>query len=177
MTIFVLALVAVAGFLFWVSRKPDDFSVQREISINAPASDIFTWINNVRRFNMWNPWATLDPDASMTYNGTDEGPGASYSWVGRKTGHGSMTLLDQSPPSDVNYSLDFVKPFKASNRANFHLTEGPGPTVVVWTMTGKNGFTNKLLQTFMSMDHMVGKEFEKGLASLKTKVEQKKVNR
>jgi hypothetical protein len=177
MTYVILALVAIAAFLLWVSRKPDEFSIQRQISINVPASDIFTWINNVRRFNLWNPWAAMDPDTTMTYNGTDEGPGASYSWVGKKTGQGTMTLLDQSPPTDVNFSLDFVKPFKANNKANFHLIESAGPTIVVWTMTGKNGFTNKLFQTFVNMDNMVGKDFEKGLANLKTKVEQKKVNR
>jgi Polyketide cyclase / dehydrase and lipid transport len=175
MTIFII-LAAIAAFLFWVSRKPDDFSIQRQISIDAPARDVFGWINNVRNFNQWNPWAAAEPTSLMTYNGTDEGPGASYSWKGKRTGEGSMTLLDQQKPNEVNFALEFLKPFKASNKASFRLTEGNGTTIVVWSMTGKNAFIHKLMQTFFSMDKMVGKDFERGLNSLKQLVESKKLS-
>jgi Polyketide cyclase / dehydrase and lipid transport len=166
-------VVALALFLFFVSRKADRFSLSRSIAINATARDIFPWINNVRRFNEWNPWAAMDATSSITYAGTEEGPGASYSWVGKKTGEGSMTLKDADPPAAAQFALEFIKPFKASNIARFSLQETGGATTVTWTMTGANSFFNKLFQTFVSMDKMVGKDFEKGLASLKQRVESK----
>ena len=172
----IIILAIIAAFLFWVSRKPDTFSLERSISINATAADVFGWINNVKRFNQWNPWAQIDPTNVITYSGPEEGPQASYSWTGKKTGQGSMTLLDQSPPHEVNYALNFIKPFRADNKTTFSIREGNGTTVVVWLMSGRNSFFNKLFQTFVSMDKMVGKDFERGLATLKQVVEQKKVN-
>jgi hypothetical protein len=174
--LYLIIPLAIAAFLFWVSRKPDDFTISRQIAINALPGDIFGWINNVRNFNKWNPWAAMEPNNVITYNGTDEGPGASYSWQGKKTGEGSMTLLDQKKPAEVNYALDFVKPFKANNKANFRIEDSNGTTTVIWTMSGKSAFSHKLMQTFFSMDKMVGKDFERGLASLKTVVEAKKLN-
>jgi hypothetical protein len=41
-------------------------------------------------------------------------------------------------------------------------------------MTGKNGFLGKAMCMFMSMDKMVGGDFEKGLANLKAAAEGKK---
>jgi len=41
-------------------------------------------------------------------------------------------------------------------------------TKVTWAMDGDNAFPCKVMQVFMSMDDCCGKEFEKGLASLKT---------
>jgi Polyketide cyclase / dehydrase and lipid transport len=174
--IYIIILGLVAAFLFWVWRKPDGFIIQREVSINAMPQDIFGRINNLRHFNEWNPWADMDPTSTMTYNTIESGPGASYSWIGKKTGEGSMTVLDQKQPSEVNMSVNFLKPFKANNKATFRITSSGGNTTVNWAMTGKNAFAHKLMQTFFSMDKMVGKEFERGLATLKQHVEQKKVN-
>jgi hypothetical protein len=172
---FLIAALILAGFLFFVSRKPDTFSLQRSTSIAAPAADVFSWINAPKRFNQWNPWALSDPTSNITYSGPDDGPGAAYAWVGKKNGEGSMTLLTQQAHREVNFALEFVKPFKASNKAVFTLADNAGHTTVTWAMSGQNSFFNKLFQTFVSMDKMVGKDFEKGLSNLKGLVENKKL--
>jgi uncharacterized protein YndB with AHSA1/START domain len=172
----IILLAIILAFLFFVSRKPDTFRIERQTTINAPAADVFRWINNVKRFNEWNPWAQMDPTNTLTYSGPEEGPTASYSWQGKKTGEGSMTLLDQTPPTEVNFALNFVKPMKANNKTIFQIREGAGATTVSWAMTGTNNFMNKLFSLFMNIDKMVGKDFEKGLANLKAKVEAKKLN-
>lgn len=47
-----------------------------------------------------------------------------------------------------------------------------GPvTNVTWAMTGCSGFVHKLFGVFFSMDKIVGGEFAKGLATLKSLVE------
>jgi Polyketide cyclase / dehydrase and lipid transport len=176
MTWIILLIIALFAFLLWVSRQPDTFRLERSTTINAPAHDIFGWINNVKRFNQWNPWAQLDPAATMTFSGPEEGPGASYAWQGKKSGQGSSTLRSQSPPTEVVFALDIVKPMQANNTVSFTLRETAGATTVNWAMTGSNNFVGKLFQTFVSLDKMVGKDFDKGLASLKMLVEQKKVN-
>jgi hypothetical protein len=171
--IWFIVLALVVAFLFWVSRKPDTFSLARSTTINATPQDVFPWINNLKRFNQWNPWSQMEPTSVINYQGPEEGPQASYSWSGKKTGEGSMTLVDQTPPTNVSFALNFVKPWKANNQVNFTLREANGATLITWTMSGTNAFTNKLFQTFVNMDKMVGKDFERGLANLKTLAEAK----
>jgi Polyketide cyclase / dehydrase and lipid transport len=176
MFFFLLILIVLAAFLLFVSRKPNEFALSRSTVIAAPATEIFPWINNMKRFNQWNPWANVDPTSTMTYSGPEEGPNASHSWMGKKVGEGSMTLSQQTPPTDVAFALEFLKPFRASNIASFNLEPSGAQTKVTWTMTGRNSFFNKLFQTFVSMDKMVGKDFDKGLASLKQLVESRKLS-
>ena len=48
--------------------------------------------------------------------------------------------------------------------------DGDG-TKVNWTMTGPSPYVSKVMTVFVSMDRMIGKDFEKGLNNLKTAAE------
>jgi hypothetical protein len=51
------------------------------------------------------------------------------------------------------------------------LPQGAG-THLTWVMRGPAPFISKLMQVFMNLDSMIGKDFEIGLASLKKLAEQ-----
>jgi hypothetical protein len=86
-----------------------------------------------------------------------------------------MTVVDSQAPRKVIMRLEFLRPFVATNTAEFSLaSEGPA-TRVTWAMTGTCGFVHKLFGLVFSSDRMVGGEFEKGLASLKSLVEARAV--
>jgi hypothetical protein len=106
-----------------------------------------------------------------TFGGPQSGPGATYAWTGNsKVGEGKMEILDSSP-SKVTIKLDFLKPFEAHNTATFALNSGGDNTNVVWSMDGPTPFLSKVMQVFMNMDAMIGKDFEQGLANLKAAAE------
>jgi hypothetical protein len=44
-------------------------------------------------------------------------------------------------------------------------------TNVTWAMYGPAPFMSKVMQVFMNMDNMIGKDFEIGLANLKSLTE------
>ena len=44
-------------------------------------------------------------------------------------------------------------------------------THVTWLMHGPANFMSRLIQVFMNLDKMIGKDFEAGLANLKTLTE------
>jgi hypothetical protein len=67
--------------------------------------------------------------------------------------------------------LDFLKPFEAHNVAEFTLEPKGDSTNVTWTMDGPAPYISKLMTVFMSMDSMIGKDFEAGLANMKTAAE------
>lgn len=167
-----LALI-IAFVLILAARKPDIFRIERAATVNAPADRIFALICDFHQWLNWSPWEGRDPALKRTYSGAERGKGAVYAWDGNKNvGSGRMEILEASPPSDlpskVVIKLDFVKPFEAHNTAEFTMLPQGGATDVTWVMHGPAPFTSKVMQVFMNMDRMIGKDFEAGLANLKT---------
>ena len=104
-----------------------------------------------------------------THSGAASGTGSVYAWEGNsKVGQGRMEITEMSPPSSVTVKLDFMKPFEAHNTAHFTLAPSAGGTDVTWQMFGPSPFVTKVMGVFFNMENMVGKDFERGLASLKT---------
>jgi Polyketide cyclase / dehydrase and lipid transport len=173
--LWLIIILAVAAFLFWVQRKSNTFELSRSIDVSAPPEAVFPHINNLKAMNQWNPWATYNPKSVIGYEGPEEGPGAVYTWAGSKMGEGRFKITESNTRA-VKADLTMVKPMKADNKVTFSLDNTGAGTRVTWHMAGTNSFMHKLMQTVMSMDKMVGGEFEKGLAGLKAKVEQKTLN-
>lgn len=172
--IIVLVVVGlVAALLIYAAARPDTFRVQRELRINAPLEKIFGFINDLHSWVAWSPWERMDPDLKRTYSGSAQGKGAVYEWEGNgKVGRGRMEIAESSPPSHIAIKLDFIKPFEAHNIAEFTLEDQGGSTNVMWVMHGPSPYIAKVIHTFVSMDRMVGTQFEQGLANLKTIAEQ-----
>ena len=82
-----------------------------------------------------------------------------------------MTLTESRPNDLIRIRLEFLKPFAAINTAEFTFTPEGNQTAVTWSMAGKNNFIAKAVSLFMNMDKMVGGDFEKGLAQMKSVVE------
>jgi hypothetical protein len=164
-------VLAIAIVLILALRKPDDFRVQRVATVKAPAETIFSAINDFHRWGGWSPWENKDPAMKRSFSGAGSGKGAVYAWDGNKVGSGRMEILDTSVPSKITIKLDFFKPFEGHNTAEFTmLPQGDASTTgttVTWAMFGPAPFMSKLMQVFMNMDSMIGKDFEIGLANLK----------
>jgi len=167
MLVMIVLLLAVA-LVALLATRPDRFHVERSATIDAPSSTVFSHIDDFHRWTAWSPWEKIDPQLQRSYDGPHSGVGAGYRWSGSsQVGEGSMRITESIPDRKVGIALEFIKPFRASNVATFTLApEGPG-TRVTWAMDGTNSWLAKLIGLFMSMDRMVGTEFEKGLATLK----------
>ena len=167
----ILALLIVV-FLIFVATRPDTFHVERSASIAAPPEAVFANINDPHRWAAWTAWDKLDPAMQKTFEPTTAGVGSGYHWTGNKAvGEGRMTITESEPGRKVGVRLEFIKPFQAMNTSTFTLTPEGAETRVNWSMEGANNFMSKAMCIFMSMDAMVGPDFEKGLAALKTVTE------
>lgn len=164
--------IAMVLFLSVVALQPADFRVSRSTSVSAPPAAAFDQVNDFKRWVDWSPWAKLDPQMKTTYSGAESGVGSVYEWAGNdEVGEGRMTILECKPGELISIKLEFLKPFEATNTAEFTFkAEGDG-SLVTWSMFGKNGFMGKAIHLFMDMDKMVGGDFEKGLAQLKLAAE------
>jgi uncharacterized protein YndB with AHSA1/START domain len=170
-TLLIIAVVLaifIAIVLISAARKPDTFRIERAATLKAPAEKIFPLIADFHQWLNWSPWEGRDPALKRTYSGAERGKGAVYAWDGNKNvGSGRMEILEASSPSKIVIKLDFLKPFEAHNTAEFTMLPQGGATNVIWAMHGPAPFMSKVMQVFMNMDRMIGKDFEAGLFNLK----------
>ena len=170
---FVGILVTVALVVaILAALKPNDFRVSRSGTVNAPPREVFEHVNDFHKWQAWSPWAKRDPHARNTYEGPTAGVGAIFKWDGDKNvGSGQMTITESRPGERILMKLEFFRPFKGLNETEFTFQREGNQTVVTWTMTGNYNFLTKAFSLFVSMDKMVGGDFEKGLAAMKAEAE------
>jgi hypothetical protein len=170
--IFIALAVIVIVFVIVVAMQPSEFHVARSAAISVPAPAVFTQVNDFHKWEAWNPWGKIDPAMKQAYEGAPAGTGAIYTWVGNKeVGEGRMTITESHPSDLIRIKLEFFKPFAGNSVAEFTFKPEGDQTVVTWSMAGENNFTAKAIHLFMAMDKMIGGQFEKGLAQMKSIVE------
>ena len=169
-TIAAIIVLAVAAIVILAATKPDMLRVERKASMQATPDKIFPLINDFHNWPSWSPYEKLDPQMRRTLSGAPNGKGAVYEWAGeRKVGQGRMEITDTAPPSRVTIKLDFIEPFEGHNTAEFLLEpKGGDVTEVTWVMQGPCPYIAKVMSVFVNMDKMIGKDFEAGLANLRT---------
>ena len=164
--------IVVVVLVVVIATRPDAFRVERSGVIAAPPGVVFPMVNDFHKWAAWSPWEKLDPNLKRTYTGQAEGPGAKYAWVGNsQVGEGRMTIVDSKAPASISIKLEFLKPFESTSDTLFSFAEDGTGTRVTWTMSGKHNLISKAFSLFMDMDKMVGPDFEKGLATMKTLAE------
>lgn len=166
--------VLIVILVIVIATRPDEFRVTRSAEFAAPPEAVFAKVNDLRAWEAWSPWAKIDPAMKQTYDGPSAGVGAVSSWAGNhEVGEGKMTITESKPPERIVMRLDFYKPMAGTSTTEFTFAGQGSRTVMTWTMSGKNNFIAKAMCMVMDMDTMVGGQFEKGLATLKTLVETK----
>jgi uncharacterized protein YndB with AHSA1/START domain len=164
-------VVLLAAFLMYASTRPSSFRYTRSLAIEAAPETLFPYINDVHQFQEWNPFAEEDPDSRLTFAGPNAGIDASCSWIGGKSGEGSMTIVESQPNHRVRYRMDFRKPFAATHTAEFTIVPKGNQAEVSWSLYGDNPFIGKVMSVLIDCDKMCGDQFIKGLTNLKKLVE------
>jgi effector-binding domain-containing protein len=162
----ILALIAV-GFAL-----PDTARIERSVVVNARPATVFTVLNGFRQFNRWSPWAKYDPGAKTVIEGPEFGVGAKQSWAGDEAsvGSGSQEIIASVPNERIDMKLIFAG-FDSDNVASYVLKPSGAGTEITWSYE-TNARGNILGRYFnLMLDSMLGKDYDDGLASLKTLVE------
>ena len=162
----VVGVFVVVGLLL-----PRAAKLERSIVIQAPADKVFVYVNSLEKFQEYSPWREMEPEAAVTMGEKTEGVGASFSWKGKKTGEGSMTITESVKNERVVTALDFKDQGKAG--ATFMLKPQGGETQVTWTFEGDAGYNLISRYFYLFIDKLLGSDYEKGLEKLKKVVEKK----
>jgi len=137
--------------------------VERTERIQARPERLLPLLSRLPDWTQWSPWEDMDPELKREYTGEPGAIGSTYTWSGnRKAGAGAMrvTAVDDD---GVGIHLDFTRPFRSSNELRFVLEPEGDATRVTWRMETPQ----KLYTRFVSLDKLIGGDFEKGLRNLK----------
>jgi len=161
----VVALVVFGGGML----MPSQVSVSRDLVINASPEKIFPHVANLKSFNVWSPWADIDPKMKVRFSGTDDGVGQVMSWDSNDMGKGSMKIVEFVANEKLVTALDFGQ--KGTASAQFDLVPDTGGTKVTWSITSELG-NNPIARWFGPMIKSdVSETYDKGLAKLRVVAE------
>lgn len=164
----IIALIAVYFILALFGAK--EMKVERSISINKPSALITGKLADYKFFHdEWSPWTEKDPNMKATYKGNAGEVGHLYTWDGNKeVGKGEMEIKAFNGDSLIQrITFDGTGDSKG-----YYIVKDKGTsTDVTWGIAFDIGFFFRPMTLFMNMEKMVGAEYEKGLAKLKTKIE------
>lgn len=166
-------VAALAVFAIVVAMQPSEFQIARTATMTARPRAVFDQVNDLRKWDAWSPWAKLDPDAKVAFEGPPAGPGAVFKWSGNdKIGEGRMMVTESRPASLVKLKIEFVKPFEGSNVTEFGFKPEGNRTAVTWNVAGRtDNIIAKAVCLVMGMQWMLGGQMEQGLAQMKSVVE------
>lgn len=164
-TALIILAVVIAAILGYAATKPGTFQISRTAGIQAPPDRIFALVNNLADHERWSPFAR-DPKVKNTLSNPAAGTGARVDFDGSCAG--TLSITDCSPPSRVAMRLLMTKPMKADNQIEFSFVPQGDATSVTWAMRGPQPYLGKLMSVFINCEKMVGRQFEEGLAALKS---------
>lgn len=167
--VFVLVLlVGLVGIGFLLAEK---IHVERSAQIHASPATLYGVLNSFDQFDQWSPWADLDPNVKVEKSGPASGVGAKYAWHGNAdVGAGSQEIIATTPETSVQIRLIF-EGFDQPSTASFTIVPEGNGSLVTWAMDSNLG-SNPVNRYFgLMMDKYIGKDYEKGLARLKTLAE------
>ncbi|MDX1279216.1 SRPBCC family protein [Oceanihabitans sediminis] len=154
-----------------------DYAVEEEIIINAPKSEVFAYIKQLKNQDHFSKWASIDPNMKKTYTGTDGQVGFISAWESEdeNVGAGEQEIINITEGERIDFELRFFKPFQ-STEAAYMITENvaQNQTKVKWGFTGRSEYPSNLFLIFMDFEKMVGDDFQTGLQNLKNILENNK---
>ena len=173
----VLLLIAALAALVFLTKA--DYKVEREITINKPRSDVFSYAKMLKNQNDWGPWVKQDPNIKLNYKGNDGEPGFVSAWESNmeNVGVGEQEIKKIDEGKRIDSELRFKKPFESTSQAYMTMEDaGPNATKVRWGLSGSMSRPMNLILLVMDMDKEIGKDFDAGLANLKTILEKSQGN-
>jgi hypothetical protein len=165
--IFVYIFIGLIVLLLVIAAMmPKTFNIEKTIFIARPVPEVMDRIGDLNYYSKWNPWQQSDPSTKNTITGTPKTPGHKYSWVGKKVGTGSLTLLNMDS-KHIHFELAFVKPWKSQARDNWLFEPwGNNETKVTWQNSGQLPWPMASLMGPMITKNL-NHQFEQGLNNLK----------
>lgn len=151
-----------------------DYSVDRQVTIERPKTEVFDYIKLLKNQVNYSKWASMDRNMKRTFHGTDGTPGFIMTWSSEdpNVGKGEQEILSIKPGESIDYELRFKEPFESTEKAYMSTaTDDKNKTVVTWGFQGSMQYPFNFMALFMDLEQMIGDDLQTGLANLKSILE------
>ena len=165
-----LLLLFVVIFLLVAAFARKEYSVEREVTMNAPKQVVFDYAKYLKNQNKYSVWAKIDPNMKTEFRGTDGTVGFVSGWdsENKDAGRGEQEITGIDEGKRIDYELRFYEPMKSTDKAFMSFESiNDSVTSVRWGIYGKIKYPMNLSLLLMDMDDMLGKDLEGGLNNLK----------
>ena len=176
MRIVVIILLVIAAivalFLIVALIVKKDFTLEKEVVINKPKTEVFNYLKQIKNQEQYSVWVMKDPNIKIVYTGTDGTVGFTSSWVSddKNVGIGEQEIIKMNEGESMEVEIRFKKPFEAINYAKTTVTAvNPNQTKVTSLFYGKSKFPMNVMNLFM--DKFVGKDMQQNLLNMKNNLE------
>lgn len=164
--------IVVLGFLGFVATRSDHFHYEKSGNLQAPAARVFPYLEDLHKGQQWVPYMEKDPNMKITFSGPASGVGSRMEFAGNsEVGAGTLEIVKVVPNEAVDIKLTMTSPMHGENLVYYRLAPENGSTRFTWGMEGRSGFLGKLVGVFIDCEKMIGDDFAKGIAKLKSIVE------
>lgn len=168
--LFIAGVTAVLSLIMPVKQ-----TIERTITINAPAALVYGQLASLEKFNTWAVWNRQDSTVQHSITGKDETVGAISTWKGNPdiSGEGKMEIIELEENKKIGHSIHFLSPKSGHALSTFTLKENNNSTTVTWSFDMETPRPWNIFNLFYSMEKQMGKDFDEGLATLKSIAEKK----
>ena len=163
----VLGIIIALPFVLALFIKKD-YALEREIAINKPKQEVYDYIKFLKNQDYYSTWTMMDPAMQKSYRGTDGAVGFVSSWKSKMMGDGEQEIVQLVEGERLDTELRFGGMFPSVSPARMSVESiSETQTKVKWAMSGRMAYPMNFMRIFMSMDKMIGTEYEKSLVNLK----------
>lgn len=169
MTLFfyiIIGFITFIAFLHAWSRK--DYELSRTVVINRPKAEVYAYIRQLKKQELWMPWFLNDPNFVMKFKGEDGKLGAASYWKGNNKVEGIQKITKLQEGKLLETQLLFLRPYKSLSLNYMAVKELESErTKMVWGVKGVHRFPASVFMLFYGMERAIGNDFEAGLQNLK----------
>ena len=164
-----VGLVLLTGLML-----PTEYTVSRDITIHRSKSEVFDYARMLEHQLDYSVWWKMDPNQVTTFTGEDGTVGFVAAWKSEldSVGSGEEEIVSLEKDERIGFALRFKEPFE-SNASSEMVFAAPdrNTTKLTWNFKGEMSYPFNVMQLFISMEDMLGKDIQEGLQNMKVILE------
>ncbi len=163
--ILILVFVGLVGVVL-----PSEYRVERSIEVNAPPSQIYPMLVDLKKWQQWSSWGQLDPATIYSYDGPDRAIGMRVQWQSDVLGIGSIVIDSLQFNRKLTYSINNVTDgIKATGEIRLETVDDK--TRITWISQGDVGLSIIDRYKLLTFDDKLSRGIDVGLENIKVLAE------
>lgn len=150
------------------------FDIEKSIIINTTIDNVWENITDTEKKNTWSPWLILEKNCEQKTKWIPATVWYRETWNWDIVWAWEQLITEIIKNEYIKYDLNFLKPFKSSNKSSFHLEKmSDTSTKFTWRMHWSLPFYMFFLKKMMIL--YIWNDFDRGLKMLKELIEKWKL--